>query len=134
MTYPKELSKNQTQLLKGIVEEITTLEEGHSLGLQSANIDELLYALYSWRHINGLKKEYRISRESPSSIRVLRRATTVRVFRSSEDALRKGVDFVHKELLDILNREEALFRIKEALRPEEAEYAIEEWDRINGAT
>lgn len=132
MTYPKQLSDRALTLLEPILPRITELKEGEGLSLESQSINEILYALYSWRHINSLVGTFKISKDSPTSARVTRRVSSPSIIEeSNEPAKRRGIAFTQEKLIEVLNEEEAIKLIKKSLSVEEMLYALEEWRRIN---
>jgi len=135
VTYSTQLSEHQATILTPILERVTSLMEGEGVTFESKPVGELLYALYSWRHINDLKQVYKICKESSTTVRVIRRTSTPSILPEgdeAEQAQRRGEKFVHDELIDVLNEDEARKLIGENLSLEEAEYALDEWKRING--
>ena len=135
MTYPSQLSEHQLLILSPILGRVTSLMEGEGITFESQSVGELLYALYSWRHINDFKQVYKICKESSTTARIIKRSSPPSILpegNEAEIAQKRGEGFVHERLIDVLNEEEARKLIGENLSLEEAEYAIEEWLRING--
>ena len=132
MTYNKRLSARQIKILRFVLPQIVSLKPGEGISLETQDSGELIYALYTWRYLNDFKEAYRISKESPTSIRVLKRANAPKVQMVDESSKQKGVSFTQETLIDVLSEEEAKRIIKANLSAEEGVHAFEEWKRING--
>ena len=111
MTYPR-----QTQLSAELTNAVLALAEGSSLLLSEASpaaTDVLRRKLYEWFFQNSLRGVFKIQREAPTRLRVVRRINLRPeiVF----PALSTTEEFVCNNLLDCETEEEASVRVRKAL-------------------
>ena len=139
MTYAKLLSPSAEQIIEPFAPAIMALEEGSSLLLQDTSpkgLRQLRDAIYTWLHTNNIKHFYRVSSETPTKLRILRR------HRSSahivEDRPFNEIEtFVMDNLLEITSIEEATELIKQAVIAKTIDKdlipaIIREWKRVQG--
>ena len=138
MTYPKQLTNQAELVLAPFLPRLKTLGEGESLVLEDSTeaIDTLRYYIYSWLHINSLKEIYSLRKETPTTLRILRKAIPDPKIVSVQ-RLSNAEEFVQQHLLDTETWDEAQIIVTKAIETGElsGDYLVEvmdEWRRING--
>ena len=102
----------------------------------SASIERIEYWLRCWLFVDGHPKgTFRISRESPTSIRILKRYGTEG--RVTEDNTGDGIRFMLDYLLEVPTEDKAIALLQAArkegkLGPEQFLRALAEWRRVVG--
>jgi len=142
MTYPKKLSQLGLLVLteSGTLSKLSTLAPGSAFTCEGspASIDKLRYYLYIHLYHQGLRTEYSLRRETPTSLRIVRRPTfSVRI--SSVETLTPSQEFVKATLLDVTSLDEAITKIDKAIDvglvlSEDIPDILEEWKRVQGAS
>jgi len=141
MAYAKLLSPSTEQIIEPFAPAIMALEEGSSLLLQDTSpkgLRQLRDAIYTWLHTNNIKHFYRVSSETPTKLRILRRhRSSARIV---EDRPFNGIEtFVMDNLLEITSIEEATELINKAfeegkLQQIQLSAVVAEWKRVQGYT
>ena len=138
MSYPTKLSDAAAELLQPFVEKLLELAAGESIVFTDtpANLNIFRNHLYTWRHVNQLQQHFKLFREGPTRIRVMKRAAPrPRILETLEfSSVEK---FVMDELLEILTEEHALELIRKGidegkLRASDSFAILTEWRRIQG--
>lgn len=130
MTY-----SHNPELSDEVVSTLTSLKEGDSVVFSDptqAGSDLLRRNIYAWLFVNGLRGVFKISRETPKRIRVLRKVLPRPTIHSVERAFGPAQEFVLDCLLNIASEDEALACIRRGIAEgrlpvEDMEETLAEW-------
>ena len=137
MTYPTKLTNQAELVLAPFLPQLKTLRDGESFVLEDTAeaMDTLRYYIYSWLHLNSMKELYALRRETPTTLRILRRTIPDPKLISVE-MLSSAEEFVKDYLLDTETWDEAKGIVVEAI--EKGRMSVDllteveaEWRRIN---
>lgn len=117
--YPKQFSERQLTLLNPIAERLSCLSGGEETTVEHKDprtVDELRTLIYAWlspAHTNQ-KSLFRLRRLGPTKLLISRKHSDGVIIRSDSTFVE---DFFTKHLIDILNEEEAIEKIRQ-IEPE----------------
>lgn len=135
MGYTTRLKEHQLKLLEPIIEKLDKLSPGGSFALRDTevNINQLRYLIYSHLYGAGIKPYFVIRRESPTTLRVVRRSEPApQIIEGSAND--KARNFVIERMLEIEDEAEALaFARAETNDILFMSQVLEEWRRVRGA-
>lgn len=121
-------------MLANIPEKLTSLREGEAVFIEDRPeaLERIRNLVYGWAFATGLRGVFKISKESPTRLRILRKVLP------SPTIIKEGdfttiERFVMEELLEVLDEEVAIQKIKDSsLSPGEFDIALKEWKRVQG--
>jgi len=133
MSYKRRITDEESEFLSPIREQLDSLAEGEGFSLRDtpSAIDELRNLLYTYFSIEGIKSCYRIRRESPISLRIVR--IPIPRPRIVKDKPPSPIEeFVLSELIHEEKEEEVLGIIHDKLAPESRDKALAFWKEVSG--
>ena len=136
--YPKTLSAEVRSEISSFTTKMLWMKGGDSFVITSPSLatSRIEAWLRSWLFVEGYPKgTFRISRESPSTLRILKRFGTKGEV--TEDNTSDGVRFMLDHLLEVKEEEDVITILQEArkkgeLGPEQFLKALSEWRKVVG--
>ena len=138
MPYPRTLSLEIRSEISSFTQKMLRMKGGDSFVITSPSTatKQIEYWIRCWLFVEGHPKgDFRISRESPSTLRILKRYGSKGEI--TEDNTSDGVRFMLDHLLEIGEEEDVIILLQEArkegkLGPEQFLKALSEWRKVIG--
>ncbi len=136
--YPRTLSLEIRSEILSFTQKMLRMKGGDSFVITSPSTatKQIEYWIRCWLFVEGHPKgDFRISRESPSTLRILKRYGSKGEI--TEDNTSDGVRFMLDHLLEIGEEEDVIILLQEArkegkLGPEQFLKALSEWRKVIG--
>lgn len=132
MTYTK-LTELQHKIIAPVLARLTETLEGYAITVRDTpkELSIVRTLLYSYWHFDGTKKHYKITQESPTTFRIVKRAMPQPRTPVEQAPPSPVEEFVLDHLQDEVDPEVVAGRLRDTFGPKDVLEGVKLWRRLN---